>query len=244
MEYSKSESKRFGLNIYRDNIKEINAREILNEIKSKDIDLAILRLPAEKQFQVASLENIGLPYLIADTLVFYDVNLENISINPLKNNDLEFILCENNKKEILEELVGKIFIDYTNHYYANPYLKKELITEGYKEWACSYINKLENNKIAWLLTKNSNHIGFFTSDFSLQNGQIILGGISPEFKGNGFYTDFIRFIQTYYKDKKINKIIVSTQIQNYIVQRVWSKEGFKLSKALITIHINAFRKKL
>jgi hydroxyacyl-ACP dehydratase HTD2-like protein with hotdog domain len=35
-------------------------------------------------------------------------------------------------------------------------------------------------------------------------------------------------------------MIIPTQIQNFAVQKIWSREGFELSNAHITIHINSF----
>jgi hypothetical protein len=47
----------------------------------------------------------------------------------------------------------------------------------------------------------------------------------------------MRFTQSYYQSRRVKKMKVSTQIQNFAVQKAWVKEGFFLEEAFITLHI-------
>ena len=243
MHYSDSESRRFQLQVYRDHIEDIHLKEIIQEIESKNIDLAILRIPAEKQYQIAALEQGNLPYIIADTLVYYTVDLTKYTVDPLRNTDLIFAECKLADQRVIGERVDEIFPGYTNHYYSNPHLNKENILEGYKEWASGYIAEENPSRISWIVKRGDDFVGFATCSFDATESEGVLYGVRPRFSGGGIYGDFIRFTQNYFQKKQIPAMKVSTQVQNYAVQKVWSREGFYLNKAYITIHINAFLRK-
>ena len=66
----------------------------------------------------------------------------------------------------------------------------------------------------------------------------VLGGEAAAAAGGGVYGDLIRFTQRTYLDAGCVRFRVSTQAQNYAVQKVWSREGFHVDEALLTLHLN------
>ena len=44
----------------------------------------------------------------------------------------------------------------------------------------------------------------------------------------------------YFKDSRYQTFTIPTQIQNFAVQKVWVREGLKLTAASDTYHVNAF----
>ena len=53
------------------------------------------------------------------------------------------------------------------------------------------------------------------------------------------FSNIIRFTQNILKTKGCNIMKVSTQVQNYAVQKVWVREGFNIKESFATIHINS-----
>ncbi|MGI6235750.1 MAG: GNAT family N-acetyltransferase [Christensenellales bacterium] len=240
MTYSDVESKRFGMRVFRGTIDEINEKQILSSIIENKVDMAILRIPVSKQYQISRLEKTGLPYIVADTLVYYSVDLTTYLPKPIRNKDLVFQNCSLEHIDSLSALVEIIFASYTNHYTSNPYLKREDIIDGYKEWACAYIAEDNNKRFTWVVKKGQGVVGFATCGCDKKIGEGVLYGVLPSASGNGIYSDIIRFTQQYLKDIGCCQMIVSTQIQNFSVQKVWNREGFTLKDAYITLHINSF----
>jgi acyl dehydratase len=243
LNFSNKESSRFKMNIYRGSFEYLNkenVKYIKKEILTQDIDTVILRIPTEELCNISVIESMGFPYIIADTLVYYDVDFNKYDIKEIKNKDLEFIQVDDNNKSDLNLLVENIFLGYSNHYNSNPYFNKTDIVEGYKEWAIGLIDE-ENGKLGWLVKKNNNTVGFATCTFNKDENisEGILYGVDSYAAGGGVYSDIIRFTQEYFKKIGITKMKVSTQIQNYAVQKVWSREGFALKKSYNTIHINS-----
>tara|TARA_R110000737_G_scaffold136663_2_gene167556 strand:- start:11686 stop:12834 length:1149 start_codon:yes stop_codon:yes gene_type:complete len=237
--YSKTESLRFGANIYRGKLQEFKPSSLKNEIVKKNTDILILRLPTSTKNIHSSLLNMGFPVIHADSLVYYFVGLKSLRINNLRN-DLQFELIDSKNIYVLKSIIPVIFDAYQNHYFSNPFFSPSKINEGYVEWASSY-NDIQDGRISWLVKKNGIVAGFATCSFDKSSNECegILYGVMPEFSGQGIYSDIIRFTQGYFKEQGISKMWVSTQLQNYAVQKVWLREGFFLKKSFETYHINA-----
>lgn len=243
IKYSDLESRRFGFRIFRGSLNEIDREEILSIIIENEVDLLIIRLPSMLLGKVSTFNNMSIPYITADTLVYYYLDLGNYTPNQLKNKDLTFTLCSSKHSFHLDQLTQVIFNNYTNHYSSNPYLDSNDILKGYQEWARNYITDLNEGCISWLVNLKEEIIGFITCYFNKNECEIILNGVLPEASGKGIYSDIIRFTQQYFKAQGFQTMKVSTQVQNMAVQKVWAREGFEIKESYNTVHFNCFMNK-
>ena len=158
-------------------VSEIKIRDFQQELISNDVDIAIIRIPSGKLDLLAKLDIIGFPYLVADTLVYYDCKFDTYIPKPLRNADLDFEVCTAEHANLIEELTGKIFPNDTSHYNSNSILDKTLILDGYKEWARGYV--ASDGKIVFLVKKNGVNIGFATCswDSDSKNCEGVLYGV-------------------------------------------------------------------
>ena len=240
--YSAIESNRFDLRIFRDGVvEEPNISRLRQELIRHDVDVYIFRVPAEYQTRLYSLNEIGYPFIIADSLVYYTCPLRKENINAIKNTDLEFRLCSEKDIMILDDVTNSIFDKYQNHYTSNPAFGRKDIVEGYKEWVRSYVQPIGSERGAFLISRNNDTVGFATCAFDAESGtsEGVLYGVMPHAAGGGVYSDIMRFTQDFSLRNNYSSMRVSTQIQNYAVQKVWAREGFHLTDAYITIHINS-----
>ncbi len=236
--YSAVDSQRFGKRVFRRVLDEFSVEKITAQVEKDDIDLIILRLPSATKDKHSELHKLDCRVIHADTLVYYFCSLKGNEMTPLRNNlTFELISAENSK--ILDEIVPIIFKDYTSHYASNPYLDKQKISAGYIEWAKSYIAEVQEGRISWLVKQADEIIGFATCTFNQEKNECegVLYGVMPQAAGRGVYTDIIRFTQSYFKELGYGTMWVSTQIQNYSVQKAWIKEAFQLKKAYDTYHL-------
>jgi hypothetical protein len=232
------ESNRFHLNIHRANNESIDIQEIDSYISQNNVDVLILRVPVGTKASQHLLYNKKFQVLHADTLVYYETKLQNNVIGSLKN-DLEFIILDHSNIQSSNEIIPIIFDGYTNHYFSNPVFEKKLILEGYTEWAQSF-TEAKDGKISWLVQSNKTNIAFATCQFNAITNTCegILYGVHPDHNGKGIYSDIIRFTLQYFKNKNFDKMIVSTQIQNFAVQKSWVNNHFFLTNAFDTFHIS------
>ncbi len=236
LNYSETESKRFAREIYRGTADVLDIHYLREFYANHEPDTVIFRVPVSEQHKLHVLNTLGKEVIIADTLVYYDLDLNQTIYREIKNTDLSFVTAGKAEKKIFEDLVPKIFHNYTTHYFSNPQLDKVKITEGYTEWAVNRVDSANNLNL--LATRNGQAIGFITCTRTADSAEIILNGVLPEYQKGGIYTDLVRYVKQYYHKQNISRLCVSTQIQNFAVQRVWNKEGFVLSSAYITIHLN------
>jgi hypothetical protein len=234
---SEKESDRFQMNIVRASMDELDVDALAKSIDAFQADLTILRIPCENVSQIAMLQSLPYAFFQTDTLVYYYVDFDVYTPKALKNADLSFVEAIPADKEILAHLVDEIFPGYTNHYNSNPHINKQHILEGYKEWVLDFVGA--ENKFVFLVKKNDAVVGFATCTKDGDEAEGVLYGVLPNAAGGGVYSDIIRFTQQYMKDLGVNTMKVSTQVQNYAVQKVWSREGFYMKKSFATLHINS-----
>jgi GNAT superfamily N-acetyltransferase len=242
LSYAKNDSLRFGLNIHRTpgSVDGVDATALLDYILENNVDTAIIRIPSVKLATLNALDRTGMPYVVADTLAYYDYDLASHPDKPLTNSDLTFHLAGPEDHELLDQLVRTTFGSYVNHYRINPYLENEQVTEGYQEWMRSYAEG-NPNRICWIMRKAGEVVGFSTFNFQIEERvEGILYGVLPEFRRFGIFRDTIRYAQRYAKHERGCTLMrVTSQIENIYPQRVWTREGFELNHTVNTVHINA-----
>ena len=67
-------------------------------------------------------------------------------------------------------------------------------------------------------------------------GEGVLNAVHPTFAGAGIYGQLINRSGQWCSDNSLQRMIISTQIDNLKVQRVWSNRGFHLYKSYYTLH--------
>ncbi|WP_164006694.1 GNAT family N-acetyltransferase [Pyxidicoccus trucidator] len=233
------ESRRFGFRIFRGSVEVLEEQPLLDELLAKEVDIAIVRLLKTGHEQLHKLERLGLPFIVADTLVYYACDLTRLQPVPLHNPDLEFVECNASHAGAVERLVALSFRDYRNHYSANPLLVTSGLMEGYQEWTRGYTSAGEAGKRAWLVRSGGEDVAFATVSFEEGVSEIVLNGVHPAHAGRGIYGDLIRFVQGVSRERGASLLRISTQVSNFAVQKVWSRSGFSLVDAYLTVHINA-----
>lgn len=244
MHYSEKESRRFGLNIYRDVCEHVDEKAILNAILENDVDVFILRVSSKNESELSKLNNIGIPYLFGDTLCCYTVDLQKYNIKSLKN-DLEFEHCTEEHTTDLVDMAEVVFGRYINHYTSNPYLSNEISVESFKQWVAEYTvdtSSTDDKVIAWLVKQHGKVVGFAACNYNLVTNKCegVLYGVLPNASGSGIYSDIIRYTQKFLKDLGLKHMKVSSQAHNFGVQKVWAREGYFMNKAYTAVHLNAF----
>jgi len=64
----------------------------------------------------------------------------------------------------------------------------------------------------------------------------VLNGVDPVFKGRGVYGMLVKHALALAKSSGCARVITSTQINNYAVQKVWSTLGMVHIRSLYTFH--------
>lgn len=235
---SSPDSDRFGLNVARAKIHTVSPKALAAELISSDYDIAIVRLPSGESSRVADLKNWALPVVHADTLVYYKCDLTQYEPASLRNSDLHWSTALIEDMPELESLILSTFQAYKSHYHASPQFPPEKILSGYQEWARNHIQG--EGRSLWVARHDTNIVAFAACqhlDDNIFEG--VLYGVLPEAAGRGLYGDLIRHTQMIAKSSGCSIMKVSTQVNNFAVQKVWAREGFYLYEAWDTFHIRS-----
>lgn len=236
LQESAKETDRFKRLVCRGFADEIN-KDVVDPILRTGADLVILRTPVAQAPNVQILSRTGVQPMIADTLVYYSCDLQQLKIAPLKNADLKFVRVEQGNRHTLTDLVGKAFADYSNHYTSNPLLDREDIRDGFVEWAQSFDGS-EQGRLSWIAMKGETPVAFCNCAVTDGDFEGVLYGVHPEFAGHGIYGDLVSFTQEHALKEGFARMVVSTQIQNQAVQKAWVRRGFHLERSVYTVHLN------
>ena len=133
-------------------------------------------------------------------------------------------------------LVAEIFSTYRNHYSANPLLARDLVP-AYQEWTRGFARGRGEGKVAWIVRRGGEPIAFATCSREGPEAEGVLFGVRAAHSGGGVYGDLIRFTQAHFKDLGCSSMKVSTQVNNFGVQKVWVREGFFMTSAYYTLHL-------
>lgn len=243
MQKSITETSRFNLQVFREVYEqEIDKKFVENLGKNlieNKVDVLFLRVLATQQNYLHFIQTLPYQIIYADTLVYYqNIVAKEVQI-VFRNPNIIIKAATIKDTNSINKLVEEIFANYTNHHTSNPILPKLDILNGYKEWALGYIEAEELCQFAFIATLDNKKVGFLTCNIANNVCEIILNGVLPAYQNKGIYTDLVRFVKNFCIDKGVETIKISTQVQNYAVQKVWVKENFYLFNAYITLHINS-----
>lgn len=241
---SGKDSARFDLDIYRGVNAEPDEKAIFASIVEHDVDIAILRSPVATSDRLQRLQRFGFNLIHADTLVYYAVDLTKYQPAPLRNSGITFEEATPSDADELAGLVTRIFDGYRSHYHANPLLPAASILAGYAEWAQGHLAAGTHQRV-WVVRSGGTIAAFACCRFDTigDTCEGVLYGVHPEHAGSGLYGDLIRYTQAEFKREGFHSMKVSTQIGNFAVQKVWSREGFHMTQAFDTFHVNALLSK-
>lgn len=174
-------------------------------------------------------------FFLTDTLVYYRRNLLQplplpvcaAAIRPLQAGEVADV----------SRVAGEAFLNYCDHYHADPHLDKAKCDEVYISWAVNAsLNQDENHELL-VAVKDGSICAFSAMRLnSALETEGVLCGVAKQARRKKIYTDLIIASMHWSKGKNRSQMIISTQINNMIVQNVWISLGFELYSAYYTYH--------
>lgn len=233
---SPTETARFQRRVRRYELVGPNPTPLLDAIVADDPDLAIVRIPTDRGEVFPKLAALGDELILGDCLVIYARDNSRLgAVDPLKNALHARYATESDAPQ-LDRMTRIIFEGYRNHYSVNPRLEGFDLIDGYQEWTRSFIGTGERRCL--LLEIDHELCGFATVRFSTDETEGVLYGVMPKYQGRGVYRDIIRATVSRFIAAGSPRTIVSTQIDNRAVQKVWASEGFAVAGSQYTLHLN------
>jgi GNAT superfamily N-acetyltransferase len=231
---SEIDSSRFGIAVARAHVTADNLSRVLEFCAVEKIRLLIARCGTSELRVAQKLESLG--SLLTDTLVYYSFDLLKRTIPEDFPRAVVRKIVPGDEVHV-ERVAAAAFQGYYGHYHADPNLDPKKCDEGYVSWA---VRSCTSKQVATeVLVAEIDHsvVGFATLRLNSQEeGEGVLFAVAPEAQGSGIYRSFMVGGMHWCKEQGVRRMVVSTQVTNVAVQKVWCRVGFEPAHSYYTFH--------
>jgi GNAT superfamily N-acetyltransferase len=232
--FSEVDSERFGVRVARANVVAENLMQVLEFCAAEKIDLLIARCPASELRVAQDMEAAG--FSLMDALVYYSFDLARRAIPDDSPRALIRKILPGDEAQV-ERVAAVAFRGYYGHYHADPRLDRDKCDEGYVSWAVRSCTLKQVATGVLVAERDNKIVGFATLRLNgPDEGEGVLFGVAPEAQGVGIYRSFMIGGMQWCKEQAVKRMIVSTQVTNVAVQKVWCRVGFEPSHSYYTFH--------
>lgn len=202
---------------------------------AKSVQMLTIRVDVSDLQRVHALEVAG--YQLMDTLVYYRRDLTELPSTRQPTNGVTLRQATSVDAASVGNLAREAFAGYMGHYHTDPRLNDTAADAAYVEWAEISTSRVSPDAPVLVAEIAQTVAGFLTlRRNSLDEMEIVLNAVSPKIHGKGIYTALVTASLALAREAGAERIITSTQINNYAVQRVWSRLGFFHFRSLYTMH--------
>jgi GNAT superfamily N-acetyltransferase len=229
------DTERFGITIARALVSAYdNLHEAVRFCEESGVSMLIARCPVDETQIAQDMEEEG--FRIMDTLVYYSRNLKRMPPPDVIEN-VTIRLIRDGEEQQVQDVAGRSFRGYYGHYHADRRLDKKKCDEGYVSWATRSSCERDDNHDVLVAVSEDRIVGFATMRLNTGiEGEGVLFGVDNNYQGKGIYKSFIIKSMQWCKKAGADCMVVSTQINNMAVQKVWSRVGFEPTRAYYTFH--------
>ncbi len=229
------DEERFGIRVARTNL--VTAETwptIMDFCRANQVKMLIARCYTSEIAVTQAMERAG--SLLMDTLVVFSRDLVRHKIPDNPNQDIIRLMRPGDEDQI-RRVAARAFDGYSGHYHADSRLDKAKCDEAYISWAMRSCLSKDVADDVFVAAQGDAIIGFITMQLNTpEEGQAVIGGVLPEAQGKGLYRSFLITGMEWLLAKQAATMVVSTQITNIAVQKVWVRLGFEPRYAFYTFH--------
>lgn len=229
------DEKRFGIKTAKaDSISNENLAQLNDFCLENKVKLSIARVNTNHLDTIQDMESDG--YRLMDTLVYYAFKYAKLDI-PTDSNQHPIRPIQADDLDEVKAIAAESFKGYYGHYHADPRLPDDKCDAVYVDWAAQSVSSREIADEVLVVVGDNRLNGFATlrknSDTEAEG---VLFGVAPHAQGQGIYRTMMIHGMIWSKKQAAERMMVSTQITNIAVQKVWSRLGFEMDHSYYTMH--------
>lgn len=198
------------------------------------VKFCIARVTADALDVVQGMEATG--FRLMDTLVYYAFKFGK---KALLNDDSGHRIRPIQPRDIgqVKVIAEASFQGYYGHYHADPRLNKADCDAVYTSWAVNSASSKDFADEVLVVEGGEGLNGFATLRMNDPlEGEGVLFGVAPQAQGQGIYRTMMIGGMHWVHSKGAERMVVSTQLTNIAVQKVWARLGFEMDRAYYTFH--------
>lgn len=229
------ECKRFGIVAARLTDLEAPLDAVDAAASQAGVDMLTARIDVADLRYVHALEAGG--FRLMDTLLHYARKLEDLPPSPRLRQGVTVRPAQPEDAARSSDIAREGFKGYFGHYHADPRLDNAAADAAYVEWAEVSTAMITDDTPVLLVEHDHRVVGFLTLRRNHSNTfEIVLNAVHPDSQGKGLYAALVIDALRLAREAGAEKMITSTQINNYAVQRVWARLGFIHYRSVYTFH--------
>jgi ribosomal protein S18 acetylase RimI-like enzyme len=232
--FSEIDSERFGVRVARATVEGKNLSQIIDFCAAEQIKLLIARCATKEPRTAQEMENRG--FLLMDTLVYYgfDLTKRTIPDDAPRAHIRKFVRDDTTE---VESVAAAAFEGYYGHYHADSKLDRNKCDEGYVSWAVRSCMSRQVATEVLVAEIDKKIVGFLTLRLnSPKQVEGLLLGVAPEVQGIGVGRSLMLSGLALCKNQQAERMVISTQVTNVAVQKVWCRVGFEPAHSYYTLH--------
>lgn len=231
---SQPDSERFGILVARvRGAREEDIPGIVEWCARSDVRLLIAR--SGRIEAVHAMEEVG--FRLMDVLVYYHFLFDRKPIPP-RSGSVSVRLCRIPEDlEHVVEIAAASFAGYFGHYHNDPRLPKNGCDEGYVDWARKSCLDKNIAQEVFVAEVDGRIVAF--GAMRLREPSVVEGSLSavrPDAQRRGIYRELTIARLQWYRERGMSKMVSSTQVSNYAVQKVLQRVGFEICDSVYTLH--------
>ena len=207
---------------------------VMDFCQANEVLLLIVRCATSEFGAVHAMERAG--FLLMDTLVYYSRDLARRPI-PARMGSIPIRPIRPGEEEVVKSIAVESFRGYFGHYHADERLEKYKCDEAYEYWAYrSCVSRDVADEV--LVAEHGGSVSAFCT-FRVnaqEEGEAVLSGVSPSAQRRGIYRELLIAGMEWCLSRGSVRMVLSTQITNIAVQKVWVRLGSEPTHACYTLH--------
>jgi len=235
IELSPLDEQRFGIPAARAiNVASDNLPHVMEFCRAHQVEFLVARCSTSDLSAAQAMEQEG--FLLMDTLIYWVRQLAKYPIPAVTDSALIRSARAEDAHQVRAVAVDS-FRGYFGHYHADPRLDRQQCNDAYVSWAERSVMSRDVADEVFVAELDGSVVGFATLRMNTpQEGEGVLFGVAPEAQGRGIYRSFIVRGMAWCLANGAARMVVSTQITNLAVQKVWARVGFEPSHSYYTFH--------
>jgi GNAT superfamily N-acetyltransferase len=173
---------------------------------------------------------------LMDTLVYYACDLRRVAIPP-RDAVIAVRAVRSGDEPAVAAVAAEAFRGYVGHYHTDPRLDRAKCDEAYVYWARRSCLTPGVADAVLVAEADGVLVGFATlCRRTAGEGEGVLFGVKPAVQGKGVYRSLMIGAREWWVTAGATRMVVSTQLANLAVQKVWTRLGFEPRGGEHTFH--------
>lgn len=232
--FSQLDSERFGIRVARAHVVAEGLTRVLDYCTAESIDLLIARCATRDVVAAQTMQRHG--FLLTDTLLYYGFDLSSKSI-PDDTRKFVFRSVQPGDRDQVRLIASEAFKGYAGHYHSDTRLDPRKCDEAYVSWA-ERSARLKSAADEVLVAEHDGRVVGFGS-LRLNSPQEVEGllfAVGSDCQGRGVCGGLMIHSLRWCQSQGAQRMVISTQVTNVAMQKVWCRVGFEPRESYYTFH--------